>query len=372
MAQIAISALRDLKDRLGAGFDINRFIDVAEWGAQLAAEPIVAPMPFHPDPDDFPDADPDFENDFVLVDGDTLAEDLHRALAPIGRAGQAFAPAKRFHGTDDDFDREPDGSVDMGEPISDPTPVETVNLVSEPQPTPAPVSKKAAPTPAPAPKKVDPAAASNDGTAWSEAEDRTILTGLFRDNLTQGACAKLVNRSESATKFRFRVLQGLASNRVAPPHAEKIILELTGGPARAKVVTPDPMPERVAVADAPAASKMTAAQVGGDDGKASPSWTSLTLAQRALVKHLEKLSDDFAPQDDLDIASGLFDGQKAPTIAINLGVTPEEVVARFKLMKHRDILDPKGHLTIDGQRDLIVALRYRVSAYETALAGVVK
>lgn len=366
MAHIAISALRDLKDRLGAGFNINKFIDVAEWGAQLAAEPIISPMPFHPDPDDFPDADPDFEDDFVLVDPDTMAEDLHRALDPIGRTGQAFAPAKRFHGTDDDIEREPDGSVDMGGEIPDPAPVETAAPEPDPEPTPPP-------TPAPAPTKAAPAPI-NDGTAWSEAEDRTILTGLFRDNLTQGACAKLVSRSESATKFRFRVLQGLATNRVTPPHGEKIIKELTGGPARAKVVTPDqkPKPDQVAVAAAPSASKMTAAQVGGDDGKASPSWTSLTLAQRALVKHLERLDDNFAPQDDLDIATALFDGQKAPTIAINLGVTPEEVVARFKLMKHRDILDPKGHLSIDGQRDLIAALKYQVAAEAEALARVAK
>lgn len=357
MAQIAISALRDLKDRLGAGFDINRFIDVAEWGAQLAAEPIVAPMPFHPDPDDFPDADPDFEDDFVLVDPDTMAEDLHRALAPIGRAGQAFAPAKRFHGTDDDFEREPDGSVDIGNPISGPAPVETVAPEPDPEPDPEPAPP---PAPAPAPKQ----SAPSDPSAWTEDEDRKILTGLFRDGLSQLACAKLVNRSDNATKFRLRVLQGLVDKRQAPPYAAQIIAELTGGTTQAKAPDPKPEPAKVEAAPAPAPAQPKPVE--------NPSWTNLTLAQRALVKHLERMNDDFAPQDDLDIASGLFDGRKAPTIAADLGVTPEEVVARFKLMKHRDILDPKGHLTIDGQRDLIVALRYRVLAYEAALAGVAK
>lgn len=357
MAQISISALRDLRACLGENHDIDRFIDVAEWGAQLAADPIIAPMPFHPDPDDFPDVDPDFENDFVLVDPDTMAEDLHRALAPIGRAGQAFAPAKRFHGTDDDFERETDGSVDVGEPIAKPEPVEPVATASEP-----------APAAAPEPKPTAPAHITVASTEWTEEEDRKILTGLFRDNLTQLACAKLVNRSDNATKFRLRVLQGQIDKRQAPPYAAKIIAELTGGAEPAPQPVPEPAPaikpEPKPAAAAPAIPKVSPAETA--------SWTALTIAQRALVKHLERMDDSFAPQDDMDIATALFDGRKAPTIAADLGVTPEEVVARFKLMKHRDILDPKGHLSIDGQRDLIVALKYRVAAEAEALAKVAK
>ncbi|MDF3606519.1 hypothetical protein PE067_10445 [Paracoccus sp. DMF-8] len=253
--------------------------------------------------------------------------------------------------------READGSVDVGEEIPDPAPVEAVAPEPDPEPEPEPTQP---PAPAPAPKQATP----SDPSAWTEDEDRKILTGLFRDGLSQLACAKLVNRSDNATKFRLRVLQGLVDKRQAPPYAAQIIAELTGGAAPAKAPDPKPEPAKVepSAAPAPAAPKPSE----------PASWTSLTLAQRALVKHLERLNDDFAPQDDLDIATGLFDGRKAPTIGADLGVTPEEVVARFKLMKHRDILDPKGHLTIDGQRDLIVALRYRVSAYEAALAEVVK
>ena len=93
-------------------------------------------------------------------------------------------------------------------------------------------------------------------------------------------------------------------------------------------------------------------------------WAGLTPQERSIVLHLEALPDNFSPTDDLNIARCLTGGVKAPELAGEMGITPEEVVARWKAMWCSAVLEKSRTPTIDGQSRLLAALRYRVETEE--------
>lgn len=89
-------------------------------------------------------------------------------------------------------------------------------------------------------------------------------------------------------------------------------------------------------------------------------WGKLTLPERQIVKHLERLPDTFAPQDDLQLAEMLTGGDKIDTAAAFLEVEPAVALARWKSFLSEDVIGHDGKPTIDGQARLLNALRYRV------------
>ena len=130
--------------------------------------------------------------------------------------------------------------------------------------------------------------------------------------------------------------------------------------ASAPVSAPD-APAKVNAAPAPRTAPVR------ESGKVSArpmAWAGLTPQERSIVMHIEALPDNFSPTDDLNIAMCLTGGVKAPELAAEMGITPEEVVARWKSMWCSAVLEKSRTPTIDGQSRLLAALRYRVETEE--------
>lgn len=92
------------------------------------------------------------------------------------------------------------------------------------------------------------------------------------------------------------------------------------------------------------------------------SWAGLTLPERRIVKHLERLPDTFAPQDDLCLVEMLTSGNKIDLVAEFLGVSRDDALDRWKSMLTDDVVGADGRPSLDGQKRLLAALRYRVEA----------
>ena len=101
-----------------------------------------------------------------------------------------------------------------------------------------------------------------------------------------------------------------------------------------------------------------AAPVRLDPAPAS-SFPKLTGRQQRLVDHVGRLSDTFEPADDLWMVEAFYKGTAVDVIADQLGCDVPAVRSRFKSMLTEEITTPKGVITIEGQADLLVALRYR-------------
>ncbi|MEO1949266.1 hypothetical protein [Thioclava sp.] len=86
---------------------------------------------------------------------------------------------------------------------------------------------------------------------------------------------------------------------------------------------------------------------------------SLNLIERDVVKHLERLPDTFTPAEDLTIAELLIGGNKIEAVAMQLEVSPADALARWKGFLCDEILGANGFPSIDGQKQLLNALRYR-------------
>lgn len=91
-------------------------------------------------------------------------------------------------------------------------------------------------------------------------------------------------------------------------------------------------------------------------------WAGLTLPERRIVKHLERLPDTFAPQDDLCLVEMLTSGNKIDLVAEFLGVARSDALDRWKSMLTDDVVGADGRPSLDGQKRLLAALRYRVEA----------
>ena len=91
-------------------------------------------------------------------------------------------------------------------------------------------------------------------------------------------------------------------------------------------------------------------------------WAGLTLPERRIVQHLERLPDTFAPQDDLCLVEMLTSGNKIDLVAEFLGVARGDALDRWKSMLTEDVVGADGRPSLDGQKRLLAALRYRVEA----------
>lgn len=86
---------------------------------------------------------------------------------------------------------------------------------------------------------------------------------------------------------------------------------------------------------------------------------ALTMRQNRLVDHLGRLGDDFEPADDLWLVTSLAKGSSLDVIADQLGCDMAAARARFRSMLTDDITSSRGAITLDGQADLLEALKYR-------------
>ncbi|MFN4062357.1 MAG: hypothetical protein ACK4IA_16615 [Paracoccus hibiscisoli] len=88
-------------------------------------------------------------------------------------------------------------------------------------------------------------------------------------------------------------------------------------------------------------------------------WGALSLPERAIVKHLEKMAPGFTPAEDLTIAELLIGGNKIEAVALQLEVQASMALARWKAFLCAEVLGENGKPSMDGQQRLLAALRYR-------------
>ena len=96
---------------------------------------------------------------------------------------------------------------------------------------------------------------------------------------------------------------------------------------------------------------------------AAPPAPRLTIRQKRIFDHLKRLSDDFTVEDDLYLAQEITGGTPPEVVADELGCDMRTVVTRLRAMQVPEILTAKNMLTIDGQADLMVAVRCRAGQY---------
>ncbi|MDO5658311.1 MAG: hypothetical protein Q4G36_08315 [Paracoccus sp. (in: a-proteobacteria)] len=86
----------------------------------------------------------------------------------------------------------------------------------------------------------------------------------------------------------------------------------------------------------------------------------LTGLAHDVLAHLAGLDDSFAPADDLDLARAVLDRTDFAIVADDLGCEPQVARARWQALRDfSPILTDRGHLSIDGQAALMLALKYR-------------
>lgn len=88
-------------------------------------------------------------------------------------------------------------------------------------------------------------------------------------------------------------------------------------------------------------------------------WGALSLPERAIVKHLEKMAPAFTPAEELAIAELLIGGNKIEVVALRLEVQASLALARWKAFLCVEVLGEKGKPSMDGQQRLLAAVRYR-------------
>ena len=128
-------------------------------------------------------------------------------------------------------------------------------------------------------------------------------------------------------------------------------------PANAKPVPPKPTPAQDLIKK-PAAPPFAAPAAAKPETTDRP-WGALSLPERAIVKHLEKLAPAFTPGEDLAIAELLIGGNKIEAVALQLEVQASLALARWKAFLCAEVLGENGKPSMDGQQRLLAALRYR-------------
>lgn len=241
-----------------------------------------------------------------------------------------------------------DAAPDHPEPVS-PVPETAATVSDGAGDGPAPPAEPAAALEGAADSSPAPGhAASMPPAEWTREESLALLRGVIGERRTVRDVAADLGRTANACSYRLRVLRGTIDERSQPIWARAYLDQLRG-PAE-KPGTRDPEPAKV---QRPA-EVASSAETGG--------WTALTLPQRRLVQHLERLDDGFAPADDLALAEGLGRGVPHDKLCDSLGMTYDCMIARWKRLVPASIRGPSGLVTIDGQADLLAALRYRAQA----------
>lgn len=128
-------------------------------------------------------------------------------------------------------------------------------------------------------------------------------------------------------------------------------------PAIAKPVPPKPTPAQDPIKK-PAARPFAAPAAARPQTTDRP-WGALSLPERAIVKHLEKMAPAFTPAEDLTIAELLIGGNKIEAVALQLEVQASMALERWKAFLCAEVLGENGKPSMDGQQRLLAALRYR-------------
>ena len=128
-------------------------------------------------------------------------------------------------------------------------------------------------------------------------------------------------------------------------------------PANTRLVPPKPTPAQDPIKK-PAARPFAAPAAAKPQTTDRP-WGALSLPERAIVKHLEKMAPAFTPAEDLTIAELLIGGNKIEAVALQLEVQASMALARWKAFLCAEVLGENGKPSMDGQQRLLAALRYR-------------
>ncbi|WP_088217288.1 hypothetical protein [Haematobacter massiliensis] len=217
----------------------------------------------------------------------------------------------------------------------------------------APVGEAA---PAAAPAGEPSRASSQLAQVWTE-DDEALLIDLVAERLAAGDTRKAalevgaaaIGRTPSASDFRLRSqLEGRLQAAIEHQRGER---------AKRNAAL-----ERMAVAapEKPASVTPPAAPAPQPEAPV-PSDQALTIAQRGILLALRKLGGrkGFDPETDLEIVEGFARGTKAAVLALDLDLDSALMVSRFKDLTSV-IRDDRGHLTINGQADLMQVLRHMV------------
>ena len=128
-------------------------------------------------------------------------------------------------------------------------------------------------------------------------------------------------------------------------------------PANARPVPPKSTPAQDPIKK-PAARPFAARAAARPQTNDRP-WGALSLPERAIVKHLEKMAPAFTPAEDLTIAELLIGGNKIEAVALQLEVQASMALARWKAFLCAEVLGENGKPSMGGQQRLLAALWYR-------------
>lgn len=139
---------------------------------------------------------------------------------------------------------------------------------------------------------------------------------------------------------------------VAPHAAPKIApaAPVASPSAQKPAAAPEPAPQDADPKQARIRATLQAAIAENQPGR-----------QMRVLSHLLTLPrGSFTAADDLFLAEGLATRRALAEIADQLGCEPAAVTGRWKAMLFADLTDRHGHILLDGQADLLRALRWLV------------
>lgn len=143
----------------------------------------------------------------------------------------------------------------------------------------------------------------------------------------------------------------------AAPAVAKSADRVAPAPAPQHVSAPSTAPKAAPKAPAPAKPAPPAKQ--SLKAPTDRRWGALSLAERRIVQHVERLPTTFAPAEDLTLVEMLAHGNKIDVVAAFLEVEPKAALDRWKALMCDDVVGLDGKPTITGQTALLKALRYR-------------
>lgn len=196
---------------------------------------------------------------------------------------------------------------------------------------------------------------------WSEA-DEAILIEEFTAGATAQQVAERLGRTPDAVMARAAKLGGVKQMRAKPdPEVEPPTVTEPEPPV---LISEGPL-------DAASLSEVIEAPVVQIPAPIDPVQTApaqsfgppLSRRQQLLVDHLNRLPSAFTPEDDMFLIEQLASGTPGNVIADQLGTDLKTIGARFRAMQIDDILNKRGNVTLEGQQDLLVAVRYRAGCH---------
>ena len=198
--------------------------------------------------------------------------------------------------------------------------------------------------------------------------------------MTQAEAARALGRPIDAARFAFRRYGVLGDGLITPPRADADnrapkaakaapvtpAIQLAPQPVVPKAPAPVPVSAPTNSAHPAVPPQDAAVPVGAPSRKARAiAVLKAALAEKLpgrqirILDHLLKLlRETFSAADDLFLAEGIISRRALPEIADQMGCEAPEVTARWKAMMFPDLTDRHGHILLDGQTELLRALRW--------------